>query len=67
MITKIRKRRTTREELTIEDKTIREQQNKHCFDKKWRIRRHWHPDFSGDSMVEHTVGEHGYKFNGIET
>jgi len=65
----------TREELTaVEDKEIREIVQKQIAaglkgvtDGEFR-RAYWHLDFFwGFNGVEHTVGEHGYKFNGIET
>ena len=65
----------TREELTaVEDKEIRELVKKQIAaglkgvtDGEFR-RAYWHLDFFwGFNGVEHTVGEHGYKFNGIET
>jgi len=65
----------TREELTtVEDKTIREIVQKQIAaglkgvtDGEFR-RAYWHLDFFwGFNGVEHTVGEHGYKFNGVET
>ena len=65
----------TREELTaVEDKEIRELVKKQIAaglkgvtDGEFR-RAYWHLDFFwGFNGVEHRVGEHGLKFNGVET
>ena len=65
----------TREELTaVEDKEIRELIKKQIAaglkgvtDGEFR-RAYWHLDFFwGFNGIEHTVGKHGLKFNGVET